>query len=537
MGSYSYGDPAHPHAVTAAGSHKYTYDANGNQVTRDGASQAWASFNLPVLLAQPIGGTTFQSQFSYGPDHQRWKQVASYSNGTETTLYVGGLLEKESTTSTGKTYWRHYVPTPSGMTIVVSRNSDGTASTTYLLTDHLGSSDSAIDASGNVIARESFAAFGARRGGNWSATATPDWAGIANTSRRGYTGHEHLDNLALIHMNGRVYDPTAGRFLSVDPIIGSLGDSQAINPYSYVGNRPLAFTDPSGLDGGIISGIVLKSAASAVFGASVGSIFGGQHLPPPPATVLPGQSTQGDGGTCGPGPSTPICGGWVLYAGASASGGRGVPSSSWVTSGDSEDVTTPSFAGEPGDRAAAAGLILVHDPNIPTAVKLAAPIVVAVGVGGVLLCADTAIFCPLLALALDWYQMTTSDVPVPGGSILRKGAASVATSADTIGEGMRISTYRYTHRGETFIRYESADTAFTRITRRGGVTRGTYAAPASDGLIPVTDRVSVYNLPSPEIPRPNAVTLQPPPGTTVVGPRPVSGGTGSEVIFPLGYWP
>ncbi len=133
VGNYAYGDPAHPHAATAAGSHTYTYDANGNQITRDGASQAWASFNLPVQLAQPIGGTTYQSQFNYGPSHQRWKQIASYANGTETTLYVGGLLEKESTTSTGKTYWRHYVPTPSGMTIVVSRNSDGSTSMRYLL--------------------------------------------------------------------------------------------------------------------------------------------------------------------------------------------------------------------------------------------------------------------------------------------------------------------------------------------------------------------------------------------------------------------
>ena len=34
--------------------------------------------------------------------------------------------------------------------------------------------------------------------------------------RRGYTGHEHLDGVGLIHMNGRVYDPELGRFLSAD---------------------------------------------------------------------------------------------------------------------------------------------------------------------------------------------------------------------------------------------------------------------------------------------------------------------------------
>lgn len=36
--------------------------------------------------------------------------------------------------------------------------------------------------------------------------------------RRGYTGHEHLEGLGLIHMKGRVYDPELGRFLSPDPV-------------------------------------------------------------------------------------------------------------------------------------------------------------------------------------------------------------------------------------------------------------------------------------------------------------------------------
>ena len=49
-----------------------------------------------------------------------------------------------------------------------------------------------------------------------------------------------------VHMNGRVYDYNLGRFLSVDPIIQSPGNSQSMNPYSYIMNNPLAGTDPSG---------------------------------------------------------------------------------------------------------------------------------------------------------------------------------------------------------------------------------------------------------------------------------------------------
>jgi len=52
----------------------------------------------------------------------------------------------------------------------------------------------------------------------------------------------------LIHMNGRVYDPTLGRFLSPDPFIQAPEFSQSLNRYSYVLNNPLSLTDPSGFN-------------------------------------------------------------------------------------------------------------------------------------------------------------------------------------------------------------------------------------------------------------------------------------------------
>ena len=103
-----------------------------------------------------------------------------------------------------------------------------------------------MSAAGGVQTRESFATFGSRRGSNWSSSTTPDWLGIANATRQGFTAHEMLDNVGLVHMGGRVYDPALGRFLSADPLIGDLTDSQAVNPYAYAGNRPLIAVDPTG---------------------------------------------------------------------------------------------------------------------------------------------------------------------------------------------------------------------------------------------------------------------------------------------------
>lgn len=77
--------------------------------------------------------------------------------------------------------------------------------------------------------------------------------------RRGYTGHEMLPEYGLINMNGRLYDPQLGRFLSPDNYVQMPDFSQSFNRYSYCINNPLKFTDPDGewfgLDDLIIAGV------------------------------------------------------------------------------------------------------------------------------------------------------------------------------------------------------------------------------------------------------------------------------------------
>ena len=75
-------------------------------------------------------------------------------------------------------------------------------------------------------------------------------------------------------MNGRGYDYNLGRFLSVDPVIQSPGNSQSLNPYSYIMNNPLAGTDPSGYTGCAASKIdsVCDSTLSHYGGNGLGDI-------------------------------------------------------------------------------------------------------------------------------------------------------------------------------------------------------------------------------------------------------------------------
>jgi RHS repeat-associated protein len=166
----------------------------------------------------------------------------------------------------------------STITTMLRRRSDLTNSTSYSSTDHLGSGDLIMDSAGGDLARESFTPFGARRGSNWAgAPPTADYNTYSQTTRRGSTGHEMLDALSLIHMNGRVYDPQLGRFLSADPIVQTISFSQALNPFSYVMNNPLSLVDPSGYSwlsrifraiGGIFKkwGSLIISVAFAVVG-------------------------------------------------------------------------------------------------------------------------------------------------------------------------------------------------------------------------------------------------------------------------------
>lgn len=67
-------------------------------------------------------------------------------------------------------------------------------------------------------------------------------------TNRGYTGHEQIEEVGLIHMNGRVYDAELGRFLSADPYVQSPYQTNSFNRYSYVWNNPLKYTDPTGFN-------------------------------------------------------------------------------------------------------------------------------------------------------------------------------------------------------------------------------------------------------------------------------------------------
>ncbi|OIQ18101.1 MAG: hypothetical protein BM557_07750 [Flavobacterium sp. MedPE-SWcel] len=126
---------------------------------------------------------------------------------------------------------------------VVFKKEDTTEEYLYLHRDYLGSITAITDESGDVVEKRIFDAWG-------KIIKVQDGLGNALEGLmildRGYTGHEHIQSVALINMNGRLYDPVLHRFLQPDNHVQEPYNTQNFNRYSYVLNNPLRYTDISG---------------------------------------------------------------------------------------------------------------------------------------------------------------------------------------------------------------------------------------------------------------------------------------------------
>ena len=136
----------------------------------------------------------------------------------------------------------HYIAGGDGLAAIFVKN-NGLDTLYYIHTDHLGSINVITNQSGAVVKNYSFDAWGRRRNPvNWTYNNIPS----TYLFSRGFTGHEHLDQFDLVNMNGRVYDPLLGRFLSPDNFVQSPDFTQSFNRYGYCLNNPLKYTDPNG---------------------------------------------------------------------------------------------------------------------------------------------------------------------------------------------------------------------------------------------------------------------------------------------------
>src|SRR5690348_16516119 len=120
------------------------------------------------------------------------------------------------------------------LSVTILAGGSSVAQTRFPLTDALGTTYGVADANGLVVEHDYYGAWGLRS--NAEGTPLPNLTLFQSLGGGGFTNQEHDDELALINMRGRMYDPALGRFLSPDPILGNAGFSQSWNAYSYVLN-------------------------------------------------------------------------------------------------------------------------------------------------------------------------------------------------------------------------------------------------------------------------------------------------------------
>ncbi|MCL2417388.1 MAG: FG-GAP-like repeat-containing protein [Bacteroidales bacterium] len=237
VGNFTY-DPVRRHAVTRIdGTLNQRFDHNITYTSFQKISTITAT-NSPNLL---------NANFVYGPNRQRRQMTVLFGNNTLTKHYTQNFEQSIINGTAVET--KEYIFSPFGL-IAIRNNGQINA----IATDHLGSIVARFNPRVGNYEHFGYTAWGKRyryaNGTRFFFNESPlnfaNSTSILDYFARGFTGHEHMDAFGLINMNGRLYDPVIGRFLSPDPFVPDATFSQDFNRYMYARNNPLSYIDPDG---------------------------------------------------------------------------------------------------------------------------------------------------------------------------------------------------------------------------------------------------------------------------------------------------
>ena len=284
-----------PHALltttSTAGSTSYQYDADGNTTAitaTDGTTNlTWdAEGRLASDKATGAAGPT-----TYLYDASGTLLVRTGPDQTN-TIYLG--YDEITYTPGGTAADTRTYTTPNGLSII----RHGTAEN-FQISDAHGTASLNINATTLAETRRYLDPFGNPRG-----TTPAGWTTANGYGDKGFVGGTTDPTTGLTNLGAREYQPSTGRFLSVDPLFNA-ADPQSWNGYAYSDNQPPNMSDPTGLCG---NGVFAT-------GCPNGSSYGGDPAPPgggTPATSAPPAQT-------GNGTGSPANGGSIM--GGTHSGG------------------------------------------------------------------------------------------------------------------------------------------------------------------------------------------------------------------------
>ncbi|MEU1148121.1 polymorphic toxin-type HINT domain-containing protein [Streptomyces sp. NPDC005863] len=277
--TYAYPEPGKPqaHTLTSVTTEKpggtttrdsYGYDETGNTTTRtlrgDTQKLSWDIEGHLAKVTEPVAGEKDKvTEYVYDTEGNR----LIGRSPTETTLYLG---HSEVTLPKGaaKAKATRYTPLGGGHQAVTEDN----GAVSFITADPNGTEQLAVKAADLTLNQRRTLPFGGPRG-----EAPKSWPGT-----KGFVGGtEDTAATGLTHLGAREYDPSIGRFISVDPLLQT-DIPQTLNGYSYGAQNPLTQPDPSGLG--------LKCGGGDPACPKHGS--DGHDTPEPPVTSLNNQSTH-----------------------------------------------------------------------------------------------------------------------------------------------------------------------------------------------------------------------------------------------------
>ena len=233
VGSYDY-NSSKPHAVAAV-------DNTSGLISEGTQSVTYNLWGKVSEVNAVVGSDTYRYELTYGPDLQRVLAVLWKNDQLVHLVTYGHDFEEKYL---GSHITRYYYVSGTDGNAAVYTSDTSTGDKAYCMDrDHIGSIIGLYDQYGTKCYGASFDPWGKRT--LMSGSIEFD---------RGFTGHEHIDEINLIDMNGRMYDPLLGRFLSADPFVQAPTNPQNFNRYSYCLNNPLKYIDPSG-ESWLIAGI------------------------------------------------------------------------------------------------------------------------------------------------------------------------------------------------------------------------------------------------------------------------------------------
>jgi RHS repeat-associated protein len=214
----------------------YGYDKNGN-ITADPASngrQFVFNGDNKQIEVKDANGSPIGKYYYDGEGKRVKKVVYPGTSNEETTVFVyssGKLVAEYSTAQAPLNPNIHYTAT-----------------------DRLGSPRVLTGKYGEIISRRDFMPFGEELYADTSHRTTANKYTLSGEDavRKRFTGYEKDKETGLDFAEARYYNNQHARFTAVDPLLasGKSANPQTFNRYVYVMNRPLRFTDKSGLQAG-----------------------------------------------------------------------------------------------------------------------------------------------------------------------------------------------------------------------------------------------------------------------------------------------